>query len=265
VHPLIVLALQRTPLESFVTGSAGLVADLTEAEFRQLKATYFGMISEVDAQLGRVFAAVQASGGWDDTLVVFTSDHAEMMGDHYALGKGGYHDQSQHVPLVIRDPRRPARRGAAVAAFTEHVDLYPTLLEAIGSAPAHVGDGLSLLPWLDGTAGRWRDAAHWEFDFRDVAGQAIERATGLDSTELNLCVIRTARWKYVHFAALPPLLFDLEADPDNLVNIANDPGHAAIRIEMAERLLSWRARHLDQTLALKELTPQGVVSRPAIR
>ena len=80
-----------------------------------------------------------------------------------------------------------------------------------------------------------------------------------------MTAIRTDRWKYVHFAALPPLLFDLEADPDNLVNLAGDPAYALVQLEMAEKLLSWRARHLDQTLALAELTPDGVVRRNVAR
>jgi arylsulfatase A-like enzyme len=188
------------------------------------------------------------------------------LGDHYVLGKGGYHDQSQHVPLVIRDPMTTAR-GNTVSEVTEAVDIYPTLLEAMGSEPGHAGDGRSLAPFLsyDEPPGGWRDAAHWEYDFRDVAGQSGEQAFGLDSTSLNLTVVRDDKWKYVHFAALPPLLFDLEADPDNLHNIAEDPAYAAARIEMAERLLSWRARHLDQTLALQELTPEGVVSIKVVR
>jgi len=169
------------------------------------------------------------------------------------------------VPLIIRSPSA-GTRGNTVESITEHVDLYPTLLEIIGAAPAQVGDGRSLAPFLNGIEPTgWRDAAHWEFDFRDVSGQTAEMALGLNSTELNLTVIRTARWKYVHFATLPPLLFDLEADPDNLRNLANEPAHAAVRIEMAERLLSWRTKHLDQSLALKELTPNGVVSRDVVR
>ena len=266
VHPLVDLALKTTLLSHFVPGASGLVADLGDAAFRQIKATYFGMIAEVDAQLGRVFDAIKAAGSWDDTFIVFTSDHAELLGDHHLLGKGGYHDQSQHVPLVIRDPLTPGR-GTTCAAFTEHVDLYPTILEAMGSEPAHVADGRSLSPFLsnDQPPGGWRDAAHWEFDFRDVAYQSAEQALGLDSTSLNMAAIRTERWKYVHFAALPPLLFDVGADPDNLHNLAPDPHYAPIRAEMAERLLSWRARHLDQTLALKELTPNGVVSLTVVR
>lgn len=264
VHPLVQLALGSTGLEHFLMGQSGRVADLTDAEFRQLKALYFGMISEVDAQLGRVFAAIKAAGQWNDTLVIFTSDHAELMGDHYTLGKGGYHDQSQHVPLVVYLPGSAG--GRKVEAFTEAVDIYPMLLEVIGATPAHVGDGASLLPWIKGgTPATWRDAAHWEFDFRDVAYQTAEQALGLDSVSLNMAAVRTSKWKYVHFAALPPLLFDLEADPDNLVNLAGNPAYAAVQLEMAERLLSWRAKHLDQTLALKELTPRGVVSRTIAR
>jgi arylsulfatase A-like enzyme len=188
-----------------------------------------------------------------------------MMGDHYAFGKGGYFDGSQHIPLVIRDPRSSAR-GKRVTAFTEAVDVFPTLLEVIGGEPLHRPDGRSLTPLLGGEApADWRDEAHWEFDFRDVEGQTAERWFNRSSTELNLAVVRTKRWKYVHFAALPSLLFDLEADPGELNNLAADPGYAAVRLEMAERLLSWRAQHLDQTLALTELTEQGVVKAPPLR
>jgi arylsulfatase A-like enzyme len=235
-----------------------LVRDFTEAEFRQIKATYFGMIAEVDTQLAKLFDAIKARGEWDDTLVIFTSDHAEMMGDHFALGKGGFYDGSQHIPLIIRDPRHAFR--GKIDAFTEAVDIFPTILAALDETPTHQPDGRPLTPLLRGEAPDHRDAVHWEFDFRDVAGQTAERWFDLKSTQLNLAVIRTAKWKYVHFAALPPLLFDLEADPQNLRNLAADPAYASVRLEMAEKLLSWRAEHLDQTLALKELTPDGVVS-----
>lgn len=251
-HPLLDHLLGRMPARSFVPGATGLVRDFTEAEFRQIKATYYGMISEVDAQLGRVFDAIRARGEWDDTVVIFTSDHAEMMGDHFGLGKGGYFDESQHIPLVIRGPGLP--KGRVVDGFTEAVDVFPTLLDLLGVAPNHHPDGRSLLGRDGG------EAVHWEFDFRDVSGQAPEQALELRSTQLNLAVIRTDKWKYVHFAALPPLLFELTADPHCLRNVADDPAYAAARIEMAERLLSWRAEHLDQTLALTELTDGGVVS-----
>jgi arylsulfatase A-like enzyme len=262
LHPLLEFGLGHTGKGDFVPGAKGLVRDFTEAEFRQIKATYYGMIAEVDAQLGRVFDLLEASGAWDETLIVFTSDHAEMMGDHWYLGKGGFFDESQHIPLIIRDPTRRNAFGSKVEAFTEAVDLFPTLLGYFGTQPTHHPDGASLMPFLAGEqpAG-WRDAVHWEFDFRDVAGRGAERWFDLPSTRLNMTALRTERYKYVHFAGLPPLLFDMVADRQNTLNLADDPAHLSVRLELAEKLLAWRAEHLDQTLALSELTPGGVVSR----
>ncbi len=75
------------------------------------------MISEMDAQLGRIWAAIRAAGAWDDTIVILTSDHAEMMGDRlYLLGKGGFFDQRLFIPLIVRDPRREGRRAPGSSA-----------------------------------------------------------------------------------------------------------------------------------------------------
>ena len=260
LHPLLRYQTGRGQMKDFIPGATGPVRDYSDAEFRQIKATYYGMIAEVDAQLGRVFDHLRAAGIWDDTLIVFTSDHAEMLGDHWQLGKGGFFDESQHIPLIIRDPGRPKAHGTRVNAFTEAVDLFPTFAEVCGVAPDHHPDGLALSPFLAGTppAG-WRDAVHWEFDFRSVAKQEAEAWFGLPSTRLNMAVIREQRFKYVHFAGLPPLLFDLEADPAGRDNLADDPAYGAIRLALAEKLLAWRAEHLDQTLALTELTGKGLV------
>ncbi len=117
-------------------------------------------------------------------------------------------------------------------------------------------------PFIDhGDADEWRDAAFWEFDFRDIAHGEAESHFGLKSNQCNLAVIRDQRFKYVHFAGLPPLLFDLKADPMELNNLAPDPAYAQTRLEYAEKLLSLRARHLDQTLAYTELTERGPVTR----
>ncbi|MEO8882825.1 MAG: alkaline phosphatase family protein [Devosia sp.] len=260
LHPLLARQISRRQLSDFVPGGSGLVRDLSDADFRQIKATYYGMIAEVDSQLGRVFSALSAAGAWEETLIIFTSDHAEMLGDHWLLGKGGFFDESQHVPLIIRDPRHPTAHGTKVEAFTESVDIFPTLLDHFGIEPAHYPDGKSLTPFLSGTKPEnWREEVHWEFDFRDIANQKAEGWFGLPSTRLNMAVIRGDHYKYVHFAALPPLLFDMVEDPANLVNLAADPKFLDVRLALAEKLLAWRAEHLDQTLALSELTANGVV------
>ena len=234
------------------------VADWPEAAFRNVRATYWGMISEVDRQIGRLVESLQAAGAWQDTVIVLTSDHGEMMGDHWTLGKFGYFDQAYHVPLIIRDPSQPAGFGGRITDFTEAVDVVPTLLESAGARREGPADGCSLTPFLRGERPAvWRSEAHWEYDFREVASGTAQAALGVDLDDCSLAVIRGERWKYVHFAALPPLLFDLQEDPDELVNRADDPACLAVRVEMAEKLLAWRSRHLDRRLTGLSLTPGG--------
>lgn len=265
LHPFLGPMLTKSRLDNFIPGMKGRTGDLSGREFRQIRAIYWGMVSETDAQLGRVFDGVKAAGAWQDTVVVLTSDHAEMMGDHFLLGKGGWFDGSYHIPLVIRDPRRKTPAGRRIERFTEAVDVLPTLLDLLGAeVPPHL-DGRKLTPFLDGkTPDRWRTEAHWEFDYRGMAGGETEARFGLGPRDMNLAVLRGERFKYVHFGGgLPPLLFDMESDPGELTDLSRDPAHLATRLEMAERLLAWRARHLDQSLALSELTERGVAGTPA--
>lgn len=262
VHPFLTFALPLIGKGSFIHGGEGSASDWTSEDLSAIRAIYYGMIAEVDAQLGRIWQALKDAGAWDDTLIIFTSDHAEMMGDHWMLGKGGFFDGSYHVPLVIRDPGRPAGAGRQVERFTSAADIFPTLCDRLGLVPDNHLDGETLVPFLEGKAPEgWRDAAFWEFDFRDIAMGESERHFGLKSNACNLAVIRDERFKYVHFAGLPPLLYDLAKDPMELTNVAGDGDYAAVRLEYAEKLLSLRARHLDQTLAYTELTEKGPVSR----
>src|SRR5262249_33934844 len=118
-------------------------------EQRELQATYYGMMSEVDDQLGRLFAWLEATGQTDNTVIVFTSDHGETMGDHWILGKLGWFDSAYHVPLIVRGPG-VAAPGATVDAFTEHVDVLPTICDLLGAAVPLQCDGRPLTPWLTG-------------------------------------------------------------------------------------------------------------------
>lgn len=264
-HPYLAYGMGRQQRASFRPGAGGLVRDWGDDNFRRIRALYYGMISEVDAQLGRIWQAVKAAGAWDDTIIILTSDHAEMMGDHYMLGKGGFFDGSFHIPLIIRDPRHGKAAGTSVDRFTEAVDIAPTLLDLLGEEPKPHLDGRSLKPFLENEAPEdWRDAAHWEFDFRSIAEGEAERHFGIGSRQCNLAVIRTQEFKYVHFGGgLPPLLFDLKKDPGELTNVATNPAYLGVRLEFAEKLLAWRAEHLDQSLALAELTEDGVAGHVA--
>lgn len=236
-----------------------------DLEIRQMRATYFGLIEEVDHHLGRIIEHLKATGQYDDTLIIVTSDHGEMLGEHYAWGKEIYFDPSFHLPLVIRDPRQQANagRGRQVDAFTEAIDIMPTILDWLGQTAPRACDGHSLLPLLrGGTPPDWREEVFFEHDFRSVSTQHIETALGLASDECCYAVIRDRRFKYVHFAALPPLLFDLEADPKEMHNLADDLGMAPLVLRYAQRMLNWRLTHADRTLSNMQLTSAGLVSRP---
>lgn len=239
-----------------------------EKKLRRLKAVYYGLMSEVDEALGRLFTFLKESGRWDNTLIIFTSDHGEQMGDHWLLGKGGYFDASYHIPLIIRDPRKEAdaTRGSVVEHFTENVDIMPTMLDLIGTEIPVQCDGASLRPFLEGRVPEtWRSEAHWEFDFRDPADDTAEKRLGLTLHQCTMNIIRDEKYKYVHFTKLPPLFFDLEKDPDEFVNRANDPAYLPLVLEYAQKLLSWRMNHDEQTLTHIALTDNGPVERKAAR
>jgi arylsulfatase A-like enzyme len=261
-HPLLQFYLDHTRQSSFFRGGEGMAAAMDEATIRQMRATYYGMMTEVDDCLGQVFAYLDATRQWEDTLIVFTSDHGEQLGDHHLLGKIGYHDESFRIPLVIKAPHADATRGHIESAFTESVDIMPTLLDWIGGEIPRACDGHSLLPFLRGeTPQHWRGALHYEFDFRDVANSQPEERLGLDMDACTLSVLQDKDYKYVHFTALPPLLFDLRADPHQFRNVADDPAYASIALDYARKALSWRMLHADRTLTHYRATPKGLERR----
>ena len=141
-------------------------------------------------------------------------------------------------------------------------DVMPTILDWLGGQTPHACDGRSLMPLVRGTTpADWRTELHYEYDFRDVHYSRPETVLGLGMDESSLCVVQDGRYKYVHFAALPPLFFDLEVDPGQFENRADDPAYAALVRDYALKALSWRLRHADRTLTHLRATPQGLEAR----
>jgi arylsulfatase A-like enzyme len=158
---------ERHPLHSLLLRIPALRAPADKAEMVRIQAQYFGMVSEADHQFGRMRAALERLGQWDDTFVVVTSDHGEQLGDHGLLQKHGFFEESFHIPCIVRDPRPGRARGYRVDKFTENVDLFPTLCEVMALPVPAQCDGLPLTALLEGgDPPWWRDAAHWEYDWR---------------------------------------------------------------------------------------------------
>jgi arylsulfatase A-like enzyme len=252
------------PLHQLALGVAG--CPVREAEARQVRATYWGNMAEVDDQLGVLIDHLDTTGRTADTLVVLTSDHGDQMGDHWLTEKLGWWDESYHVPLIVVDPRPEAdgTRGHVVDAVTESVDVMPTLCEWMGIEVPIAVDGRPLQPFLHGGAppDDWRTAAHWQWDFRDPVHHRYEDAMGLTMEQCTLDVVRTASHKYVHLADGSSLLFDLRSDPDQLEDRSADPALDGVRAGLLAHLLSWRQRHDDRTLTGSRLhRRRGLVTR----
>ena len=236
--------------------------EIGESEIRQIRATYYAMMTEIDAQIGRLITHLKETGAWERTLIVFTSDHGEQLGDHWMMSKFSYYQQTYHIPLIIRDHRAAADpgRGAAIDAFSENVDLMPTILDCLGLDIPAACDGASLLPFCQGMEVEdWRGEAHAAFDFRYFPGLRGGEALGLAPDQCSASMIWDACYKYVHFTGLPSLFFDLENDPWEFKNLADDPAHHGLVLEYAQKMLSWRMNHDDRSLANTRLGPDGVV------
>ena len=263
-HPLLDFYIRTNPKALFFQGASGIASDLTEAEVRQVRATYYGLMEEVDDNIGRVLRWLDETGQRNDTLSIFTSAHAEQMGDHYLFGKVGYFDESFHIPMVVCDPSAAAdaSRGRVVSAPTEAIDCVPTIVDWLDGELERSLDGRSLLPWCHGeTPSDWRRHVHYEYDFRDVYYSKPEAELGLHMDQCSLAVIQDEEFKYVHFAALPPLFFDLRRDPHQFENLAEDPAAVSRVRDYAQAMLSWRLNFAERTLTGYRATPEGLLVR----
>jgi len=138
----------------------------------------------------------------------------------------------------------------------------PTVLDWLSLKIPRTCDGASLLPFLEGAKpANWRDAVFFEQDFRSVRTQKVETALGISSDQCCYAAIRDRHFKYVHFAALPPLLFDLEVDPNETTNLAGDPDYAPVMLRYARKMLDWRLSAAERTMTNMHVGSGGVFSR----
>ena len=233
----------------------GSAAPSDPDQMRALRAQYYGMISEVDAQLGRVVRRLEERGEWEDTLVVITADHGDQLGDHGLKDKLGFFPQSYHVIGLWRDPHAP-NAGREVTGFTENIDLLPTLCDVLGVDEPAQCDGRSLTALLRGDDVPWRRAAHYEWDFRTyfIRGAATPWPKDRSLSLANLAVSVSDDLGYVQFADGTFKCFDLVADPTWRTE-CRDSDRV---MSAAQEQLVWRQEHLQRDMTDMLLRP----SRP---
>ncbi len=208
---------------------------------------YMGLIKQLDDQIGRLMAFIEEQGIADETMIVFTSDHGDYLGDHWMGEKELFHDPSARIPMIVVDPspEADATRGMKSSALVEAIDVVPTILDYFGGAAVpHIIEGQSLRPILFGEAGKVRDFAVSEYDYsmRDV-----RKRLGVEVRSAKLTMLFDGRWKYIYAEGFRPMLFDLETDPGELADLGADPAFAEELARLEQLFFGWTRRTSQRT------------------
>ena len=195
-------------------------------KLRKAIAAYYGLCSFVDDNVGKVLRALNASGLSDSTRVIYTSDHGDNLGTRGLWGKSTMYEETAAVPLILSGPDIP--RGRRISTPSSLLDVYPTIMQCVGAdRPDHPN-------MYDGQPG------HSLFALADGAQPdrtVLSEYHGMGSTT-GAFMIRYGKYKYVHYVAYRPQLFDLESDPEELHDLAESPDHARTLAVCRERLYS---------------------------
>ena len=201
---------------------------------------YMGLIKQIDDHIGRLMSFMEEQGRLDDTMIVFTSDHGDYLGDHWLGEKALFHDPSSRIPLVIVDPDPAAdvTRGTVDDRLVEAIDLIPTFIDVCGGEQQpHRLEGRSLLPLIrGGRVDEWRDVAFSEVDYAFLEASLILNVGAVGG---RAYMALGERWKYVFYENFRPQLFDMNNDPDELHDLGESAEHADIRAGLHERLFQW--------------------------
>ena len=215
---------------------------------------YMGLIKQIDDQMGVLFKFLQEGGYFDNTMIVFTSDHGDYLGDHWLGEKELFHEPSVKIPLIIYDPsaEADAARGTTCDELVEAIDLAPTFLEAFGGDAAkesHRLEGRSLLKLIAGKKPeKWRKFVVSEYDYSVQYGAAFDTVP----SDQRLFMIADKEWKYVHAIGFRPMLFDLKNDPQELKDLGSDPKYAEVRRRYSDYLAEWGLRQSQRVTRSEE-------------
>ena len=228
--------------DAFLSGKVAEAFQREEVRQKVIPA-YMGLIKQCDDQLGLILDRLEDSGAIKDTMIVLTSDHGDYLGDHWMGEKDFFHDPSVKIPMIVYDPRpeADATRGTECAQLVEAIDLAATFIEAAGAeVPGHVVEGRSLMPWLRGECPDWREVVISEYDYSlRPFGETLVGS----SADARLFMVFDGRWKLIHAeGGMRPMLFDLETDPDELNDLARQPGHEDQIARLRGHLAKWGLR-----------------------
>ena len=239
----------KDPLAHEMLGPVDGATSIDLDQAKEVLAAYYAMIELIDDNVGRMLQTLEESGQREDTLVIFTSDHGELVGDHQLVGKGcRFYESLVRVPLICSWPGQ-VREGVICDALVELVDIAPTLLELAGVPLPERMQGRSLWPLLTGATAEHRDFVRSEY-YRALNPDAPGREH-LQGTYATM--IRDHRYKLVAYHDRDiGELFDLEVDPGEFDNLWTDPAYADLRFTLLKRNFDALAHAVD--IGTKQVT-----------
>jgi len=207
-----------------------------------------GLIKQIDDYIGKLINFLEQQNRMEDTMIIFTSDHGDYLGDHWLGEKELFHEESVKIPLIIYDPSEASNstRGTVENKLIESIDLLPTFIEvAGGKIPVHWLEGHSLLPILHGKSVKnWRNYTISESEY---ASRIPYWKLGIEGHEARATMVRTHDWKYIFHDSFRPELFDLRNDPHEFNDLGEHKEYETIRIEMKDMLFDSMRKRKTRT------------------
>jgi arylsulfatase A-like enzyme len=218
-----------------------LPSPFTPADIRQELADLYAVVSNLDAQVGRILAALEETGQAGNTILIFTTDHGAGVGRHGIRGYQNMYEHTLNIPVILSGPGIPRNQRIGAQAYLR--DLYPTVCDLTGIPIPPTVEAKSLAPVLRGTAREIHSEvyAYWHGEGRSGEARQYDAELPLER------MVRTDRWKLIYYAHLDRYqLFDLAADPYELRDRASDPTQATTLAEMKRKLEAWFTPRIDR-------------------
>ena len=211
--------------------------------------TYMGLIKQVDDHLGRILDKLKSMDLLDSTLIIFTSDHGDYLGDHWLGEKDLFHEPSVRIPMIVYDPDTRANnsRGSLNEEFVESVDILPTIVQfAGGQVCKQRVEGNSLLSFTRGidTPDQIREYTLSQIDYSDRGPRV---SLNIHPYDCRAHMIRNKEWKYILHEKFRPQLYNMKHDPEEFIDLGDSPEYASVRDEMHEKIFSWFRKRLIRT------------------
>lgn len=231
--------------DAFMNHKVGRMYLSNEAREKVIIA-YMGLVKQIDDNMGVLFDYMEKKGLFDNTMIVFTSDHGDYLGDHWLGEKDLFHEESVKVPLIIYDPTSKAK-GIVNDDLVETIDLLPTFLDFLGEPPSkrdHILEGISLMPAIHG-----EDYVKRKYLFSEYHYGLLDAGVELGKAprEARLFMVRDEQYKYTHAQGFPPMLFDLVNDPKESTDLGRNPAYIAVITRFEGVLATWGLRLSQRT------------------